>query len=105
MDNDIRQMISNQFGLLLQEGIDEHTGRKLLAEKLNQLIIHDFNHLVQVLYRVDVSEQSLKKTLLDHPNENAGDIIATMLIDRWEKSKKSRLELSRDENIAEEERW
>ena len=40
-----------------------------LANAINELIKNDFSKLVQLLYRIDVSEAKLKYILQAHPSE------------------------------------
>ena len=47
-----------------------------LETMINELIKEDFSKLVQLLYRIDVSEAKLKSILQANPNENAGKLIA-----------------------------
>jgi hypothetical protein len=49
-----------------------------LANAINDLIKNDFSKLVQLLYRIDVSEAKLKYILQAHPNEDAGKLIAAL---------------------------
>ena len=58
--------------------------RDQLIEYINHLLLHDFNGLVQVLYRVDVSEQKLKELLQKNPATDAAVIITDLLIERQE---------------------
>lgn len=53
-----------------------------LSTYINNLIKVDFPHLIQLLYRIDVSEEKLKQLLKDRPDEDAGKIIATLIIER-----------------------
>ena len=53
-----------------------------LKDHIDHLIEHDFAGLVQMLYRVDVSEEKLKQTLLDFSEKDASDIIAVMILER-----------------------
>ena len=76
-----------------------------LAEYINDLILHNFNELVYLLYRVDVSEAKLKTLLKENDKVNAGEMIATLMIERQIQKTKSRLEHGRDKNISEEEKW
>jgi len=41
-----------------------------LSNEINQLIVHDFTALVQILYRLDVSEAKLKMVLSENPKED-----------------------------------
>ncbi|HVU57003.1 MAG TPA: hypothetical protein VHD83_18200 [Puia sp.] len=78
----------------------------LLAEKLNVLIRDDFNGLVQLLYRIDVEEPRLRYLLQQHKGENAGRIIARLIIDRLLKKIETRRQYSAKKNdIPDEERW
>ena len=61
-----------------------------LAVAINELIKNDFSRLVQILYRIDVSEAKLKNILQTHPNEDAGKLIAQVIMDRLAATKKAR---------------
>ena len=61
-----------------------------LALAINELIKNDFSRLVQILYRIDVSEAKLKNILQSHPNEDAGKLIAQVIIERLAATKKAR---------------
>ena len=77
-----------------------------LAEKINQMITNDFEGLVQQLYRMDISEVKLKELLKANPTQNAGAIIAGLLVERQAQKIKSRQENSREEDfINEDEKW
>lgn len=53
-----------------------------LTAEINQMILTNFETLVQLLYRIDVSEVKLKSLLKENPNEDAGKIIAQLIIER-----------------------
>jgi hypothetical protein len=58
----------------------------LLAEKLNALILSDFNALIGILYRIDIDEVRLKELLKTGVGEDAGKIMARLIIERqWQK--------------------
>lgn len=61
-----------------------------LERTINELIKNDFSRLVQILYRIDVSEAKLKNILSENPNEDAGKIIAQVIIERLVATKKAR---------------
>ena len=57
-----------------------------LADKINILIQRDFGALVQLLYRIDVPEQKLRRMLDDNNGEDAGRLIARLIMERqWQK--------------------
>lgn len=54
-----------------------------LSTYLNELVNKDFNQLVFILYRVDVSEQKVRTVLANTSDDiSAGEIIARLLIER-----------------------
>jgi Mg/Co/Ni transporter MgtE len=78
-----------------------------LANAINELIKNDFSKLVQLLYRIDVSEAKLKYILQTHPNEDAGKLIAAVVIERLAATKKAREMFSTpkaDNSIDDEEK-
>ena len=76
-----------------------------LANEINQLIVHNFTALVQILYRLDVSEAKLKMVLSENPKEDAGRLIAALIIERLKKREEVRKQFPAQENIPEEDRW
>lgn len=77
-----------------------------LSYRMNQLIKSDFEKLVSLLYRIDVSEQKLKSLLQQFPGEDAGNIIATLILERQEQKLKTRKLFSQlDNDPDEEEKW
>lgn len=79
--------------------------KELLAHYLNELIQHDFAALVQVLYRVDVPEKKLKMVLQERTGEDAGNILAELLIQRQEEKRAMTNSLNISPEDSEEERW
>lgn len=77
-----------------------------LAGKLNSMIRDDFNGLVQLLYRIDVEEPRLRYLLQQHKGEDAGRIIARLIIDRLLKKIETRRQYSAKKNdIPDEDKW
>lgn len=61
-----------------------------LEQAINELIKNDFSKLVQFLYRIDVSEAKLKNILNANPTEDAGKLIAQIILERLAATKKAR---------------
>ena len=61
-----------------------------LETLMNELIKNDFSKLVQLLYRIDVSEAKLKNILQANPNVDAGKLIAQIVLERLAATKKAR---------------
>jgi len=76
----------------------------LLAEKINLMIQRDFGALVQLLYRIDVNETRLRGMLDENPGEDAGKVIAALILERqWQKIETRRK--YRHDAGGDEERW
>jgi hypothetical protein len=105
-----RQVYAEVLSLILVKEnelirIESFTKEQLVAY-LQALISKDFAGLVQLLYRLDISEAKLKQTLASHADQDAGLLIAEMIIDRLEQKKKAREEFDgKDWGGSEEERW
>ncbi|HLD54027.1 MAG TPA: hypothetical protein VJA82_12035 [Sediminibacterium sp.] len=83
----------------------EQLSKTQLIDAINWLIIHDFEKLVFILYRIDVSEAKIK-TLLNKENTNfAAPVIADAIIERLEEKKVSRQKYKQDPSVSEEEKW
>lgn len=87
----------------------ELTRRELnshLEDYINELIGHNFNLLIQALYRIDVSEAKLKAILLENPDQDAAKIITQMIIERMKEKLKTRKDKAhKDEDIPDDEKW
>jgi hypothetical protein len=76
-----------------------------LSYYINHLISNDFNKLIAILYRLDVSEEQVHKLLKQQPNELASDPISQLIIERQQKKKQMKATFEKDENIPEDEKW
>lgn len=104
--NKLVEGLNSELSIELPEKISYEELQKLLAVHINHLIKTDFEKLVGYLYRIDVNEQKLKLLLQQYANEDAGNIIALLIIERQEQKIRSRQQFSqRDNNINEEEKW
>jgi hypothetical protein len=75
-----------------------------LADRVNTMIQRDFGALLQLLYRVDVDEARLRGLLQENEAEDAGRIIARLIMERqWQKIESRRQ--YRQDSGSEEERW
>ncbi|HEY8896398.1 MAG TPA: hypothetical protein VIM79_16340 [Niastella sp.] len=76
-----------------------------LAVAINHLIQTDFAQLINILYRIDISERTLKETLQQHVNEDAGMLIARLIIERQLQKQKVRAQFRSQENIPDDDKW
>ena len=106
MENEelIRSVV-NDFGVEIPNGSSREEMLSKLSANINLLINTNFDRLISLLYRLDISELRLKKELEEKPGNDAGDIIAGMIVERELQKLQSRQSFRRDNNIAEEDRW
>ena len=77
-----------------------------LSNYVNQLIQTDFQKLISCLYRIDLSEIKLKQLLRQRPDEDAGKLIAALIIERQLQKIKSRQQFSQqDDDSTGAEKW
>jgi hypothetical protein len=104
-DEQVLQEVSKELSIALREN-DHSLNKQILSDRINELLNTDFQKLVSILYRMDISEIKLKQFLLENPGTDAGIIIADLMIERQEQKIKSREQFSkRDENISDDEKW
>ena len=103
-DKEILIGLSKSFGLV-ETNKDHLFTKQQLADKIDELINSDFQKLVSVLYRMDISESKLKLLLKENSTVDAGLIIADLMIERQMQKAESRQKFKRDENISDDEKW
>ena len=86
-------------------GLEKLEMKEQLIFYMNHLLLHDFDKLVQILYRVDVDERKLKELLEQNRETDAAMIIADLLIQRQEEKIKSREAFKSNDDIPDEEKW
>lgn len=98
--------LNTSLALQLPETIAIGELEEKLAAHINQLIQKDFEKLVALLYRIDVNEKKLKTCLNLYADENAGKIIAGLILERLQEKINSRKKSSSaDTNFNDEEKW
>lgn len=76
-----------------------------LERVIHELINHDFQKLVQILYRLDIPEKKLREALRDQSQELAGPIIARLIIEREVQKKAAREQFRQQGPIPDDEKW
>lgn len=99
--------INQSMNLALPVHLKTAEIRQALREKINRMIVEDFSGLVQLLYRMDVSESKLRGLLQNQPQTDAADLIATLIMERQIEKWKSRQKFRQAPPPAgsEEETW
>ncbi|MBA4139634.1 MAG: hypothetical protein H0X70_03870 [Segetibacter sp.] len=102
---EVNQELQN-FGLPIKENVHSYTDLlQDLSYYINHLITNDFNKLIVILYRMDVSEEQLHKLLKQQPNKLSSDTIAKLIIERQQKKMQMKASYKKDETIPEDEKW
>jgi len=105
-EQQLQQGIIQHTGLSLVPGLNPDLFRQKLADHINQLINNDFNKLILILYRLDISEKKLKQLLAESTGANAGNLIAALIIERQLEKLQSRRQFKQPgDSIPEEDRW
>jgi hypothetical protein len=97
--------LNQSFGLALAEHLSTAQLEDLLAEKFNNMIGKDFSGLVQFLYRMDISETRIRHLLKENTGEEAGRIIARLVIERQIQKIETRRQFKTGDTLSGEERW
>ncbi len=79
--------------------------KQALVNHINYLLLHDFEKLINVLYRVDVDETKLKKLLNINKEHDAATIIAELMINRQKEKVLHRKTNPSENNIDDAEKW
>jgi hypothetical protein len=85
--------------------LEKEECKQQMAVYLNNLLLHDFSRLVQLLYRVDVDEKRVKAVLQQHPHEDAGLLLTELLMERQKAKSHKKETFSSSRNESNEERW
>lgn len=89
----------------LPENISFDLLKERISSHINFLIQSDFQKLVSILYRVDVSESKLRHLLKERQGLDAANIITDLIIERQLQKIRSRHEHRNDEIISDDEKW
>jgi methionine synthase II (cobalamin-independent) len=99
----VKAQLSEDFNLPVTK--DKEELAKALAEGINQLIQTDFARLINMLYRIDISEKVLKETLEQQADEDAGLLIARLIIERLLQKQQIRAQFKTHDNIPDDDKW
>jgi hypothetical protein len=104
MQTNLEKLFDVNINIQKQNSIKELISH--LSIQINHLINTNFEKLISVLYRMDVSEQKIKHLLANNDNANAGVIIATLIVERELQRIKTKNEfLQTSKNNCDEEKW
>ena len=97
--------LNQSYGWELADTLTMPELEALLAEIVNGWIRSDFTRLVQFLYRIDISESRLRSLLEENTEEDTGQLLARLILERlWQKIE-TRRQYKPGETTSDEERW
>src|SRR4051794_38556623 len=102
---ELKAALTEGAGLVIPTAISFEELERRLAEHISELLSKDLNGVLQILYRIDVREDRVKKELRLQADKDAGWVIARLIIERQLEKLKTRRAFRRDENMNEEEKW
>jgi hypothetical protein len=76
-----------------------------LEAQVNWMILHRFDALVQVLYRLDVDEHKLRGLLQEAGDRDAARTIAELMVERQLQKLRTRRQFRQDTDIPEDDKW
>ena len=102
---DLAPALNQYLGLQLPENASLEELREELASQVNDLIQHDFEKLVFLLYRIDVDEARMRALLQHREGEDSGRLIADLILERQLQKIRSRKASRSESGIPDEEKW
>jgi hypothetical protein len=105
INKDLIPILRQSLEIDLPEDISFDLLKERISSHINLLIQFEFQKLVSILYRVDVSESKLKHLLKENQGFDAANIITDLIIERQLQKIRSRQEHRNDENISDDEKW
>ena len=106
INTDLIFELNNSLAMELPEKISFEEVRDKLSIHVNELIKNNFETLVALLYKIDIDEEKLKYHLIDHPNEDAGNVIASLIIERLSQKATFRKQfINKPSSSDNEEKW
>ncbi len=99
----VQQELSAEFNIQLIPSYGRWIAA--LAAAINRLIQTDFTALVNILYRLDVSEARLKQVLAEQAGTDAGELIAALMVKRHLEKIQTRALFRKQDDIPDDEKW
>jgi hypothetical protein len=84
MDNAalIKETLEKETGIVFQDIPSLESLQIALTVHINDLIVNNFEKLIYILYRIDISEKLIKQLLQEATDTSAGETIAKAIIER-----------------------
>ena len=104
-NHSLTEILNKDLGLTVSPKLSLDAIRAAVTSHVNHLINTDFEQLVSLLYRIDVSEPKMRALLQNKQGEDSAGHIANLIIERQLQKIESRKQFSSKKNISDEEKW
>jgi hypothetical protein len=105
-NRDLAAEVGNSLDVKLPAKVSYQEMMTMIAGHVNHLIDKNFQGLLQLLYRIDIPEKTLREHLAKDENGDTGSIIAIMMIERIKQKMESRKKYSKPAtDIPEADQW
>jgi hypothetical protein len=95
-----------EIGIEVKEQFSQQEILEELVRQISDLINHDFDRLVSLLYRIDVDEKKLQAELAKSPDRDAAELIAGLILERQLQKIRTRMEYTtKDDQEGNDEKW
>ncbi len=105
MSTDLIKSLNTYAEINLSEDLSFEELKQALTQHINYLVQHNFEKLVTLLYRIDISEAKIKQLLQQNETTDAGNIIADLIIERQLQKIETRKQFKQKDDINEDEKW
>ena len=104
-DEQLIELINREWDISIPRNITVDECMVRLSLFIEELIAHDFQKLIHILYRVDIDELKIKRILQDNKGVNAALIISTLIINRQIEKIAARKQFKKESGSLGEETW
>lgn len=104
-NHSLTEILNKDLGLTVSPKLSSDAIRAAVTNHVNHLINTDFEKLVSLLYRIDVSEPKMRALLQHKQGEDSAAPIADLIIERQLQKIISREKFSNKKDISDEEKW
>ena len=105
VQNELIHILNADLDTELSQPKSEEVLLQRLSEFINELIQNNFHRLMLILYKVDISENKLKKSLQANVGQDAASIIAKLIVEREIEKMNSRNSFNGGDDNSNEEKW
>jgi hypothetical protein len=101
----LKTYCQNELAFEFAENLSVNEMQEKIAQYINYLIQNNFNQLVNLLYRIDVNESRLQNLLKENPGEDAGKMIANLIVERQLQKIQTRRDFKAKDIESDAEKW